>query len=354
MATLSDILNSLTTGNPTYANQSAGSTTQQPDWYQQLMQGMAGVGTDLASRPFPLYQDPRVAGFNQDQTQAFQQVRNLQGGFQPYLNNATTAAGGILPAAQQGAQGALGYASGAVGAASQPNQTWTQNWQQYMSPYTTAVVNEIGRLGQQNFLDTAGGTVTNPFVGSGQFGSSRNAAVLGEQARLAQQNTLGQQAAALQSGFNTSGQLFQSDAARQAQLQALQASTGLGAANAATSAGQLGVTGANTAAGTLGALGQLGQSLGYQDVGALGSIGGAQQQLQQQANDVAYQNFQNQTNWDWNNLNNLNSIVRGMQLPSQTTSTANIPMSPGTSPLAWINGLFGVGNANATAPKTGG
>ncbi len=354
MSTLSDILSGLTQGQPVNATGTAGSLSGQPDWYQQLMQGMAARGVDLTNRDFPVYQDPRIAGFNQDQNTAFQQVRDLQGGYQPVLSQAQGLAGQIMPMAQAGTQGALGYASGAVNTANQPTQNWTQNWQQYMSPYTQGVVNEIGRQGRQNFADTAGSTVMDPFIGSGQFGSTRNADVLGQQQRLMEQNILGQQAAAMQQGYQSGMGAFQSDAARQAQQQALAASTGLGAAGVANTGAQIGANAAATGAGALGQVGQLGQQLGLTGAGALGSIGGAQQQLQQQANDVGYQNFQNQVGWDWNNLNNLNSIVRGMQLPTQQTQITNQPVSPGTSPLAWINSIFGMGNANAAAKPAGG
>jgi hypothetical protein len=48
-------------------------------------------------------------------------------------------------------------------------------------------------------------------------------------------------------------------------------------------------------------------------------------------------------------LNNLSSLVRGMQLPTSTTQVSNQPYgNVGTSPLQWATSLYGLGNANGS------
>ncbi len=472
--------------------------------------------------------------------------------------------GGALSAlaGQYGGPGGLSaqtapYAQSAMSAISPSTAQWSNAArQQYMSPYTTGVTNEIARLGNRNLQENVLGAVNDSFIGSGGFGSSRNAEMIGRAMRDAQADISGKQAMALESGYNTALQGFQTDQARLQQQQqmrsgaalgagqlqgnmatqggqlglnalqaagqlgtgtalqggqlrantalqggqlysgalqnaantqaqtalqggqlqsnaalqggalqqgALQSASGLGmnaalqgaqlglsaagqggqlyggalqnlaqlgtstalqqgqlgantalqgaqlqqgalqnaaqlgtntaltggqalsnaalqggqlytnalqntaqlgaqtalqggqqAANAAAQAGQIyntgaqiGTAAADSSAQRLGALAQMQQQLGAADVGALGSVGGAQQGLEQLGYDTGYQNFLEQRGWNWQTLNNLNSILRGMQLPTTTTGVQQTPVSAGVSPLQWIGGLYGLNNANA-------
>lgn len=292
-----------------------------PDWYNQYVQGIGAKAVNTAanqgSQPVP---QRSVAGLNPDQLNAFQGIRNLQGGWQTPLNYAADQMMGAqqnasnvqsaLAGAGQGAlgdfmdfgirgvdkmlgagQGALGQLSaagqgaltgmtssannaagmannlagtavgqanaGATGAANQANNAVagpSRNWidagtmQQYMSPYTSAVVNEIARLGNKNFSETVMPQIQSAMLGSGQFGSTRNASALGTAAVNNQQNILGQQAQSLESGYTTAGNLFNQDANRHQQQQQMQADTALQGgqlvSNTALQGGQLG---ANTA-----------------------------------------------------------------------------------------------------------
>jgi flagellar basal body rod protein FlgG len=49
-----------------------------------------------------------------------------------------------------------------------------------------------------------------------------------------------------------------------------------------------------------------------------------------------------QQQFQWNNLNNLNSIVRGAQLPTSQTATTQGPLtrSAGPSPLALLGNTY--------------
>lgn len=338
---------------PQNVTASTSSVSGLPDWYQEYLRGIAGKGTEIAGRGYQQYPGQRLAGFNDDQQHSFDTVRGSQGAWQPYVDSATSAAGQALPTAQAFLGAGAKYAGNAVDSAGGPAATWTNNWKQYMSPYTSSVVDEIGRLGNRNLNENVLSGVNDSFIGSGGFGSDRNADMIGRGIRDAQTNISGLQSQALQQGYGTSAGIFGADANRAQGQQQLQANTGLQAGQLANSGAQVGAATADASAQRYGALGQLGQTLGYQDAGALGTIGAARQGLAQQGMDLGYNNFQEQKNFDWNNLNNLNSVLRGMQLPTSQTSVTNQPYgNVGTSPLQWATSLYGLGNANSQ-PKTG-
>lgn len=294
------------TGTATSSGGSSG-----PGWYNDYIQGIGGKAAELAgrdaSRPVP---QQSVAGFTPDQVQAFGQVRSNQGAYRPY----TDAASGQFGAANTDAGAATAAVAG-------PAQTFTQNWQQYMSPYTQGVVNEISRLGNQNFSENIMPTINASMIGSGQFGSERNADVLGRAARDTQSAITGQQASALEAGFNTSGNLFNQDANRIQQQQQLQAQTALGSGALRNTTGQ-----------NFGALGQAVSQLGLSDAQALQASGQQQQQMDQLGMDTAYNNTIAANNWDWSTLDRLNSVTRGMQLPTSSTAVNTGPLGRAYTP----------------------
>lgn len=319
------------TANPLYSSGPTTTTASSstPDWYNDYIKGIAGKGMELADRaqnqPVP---QQSIAGFTPDQLQAFQQVRNNQGVWQPGM----AAAVGLNDQAVGQAAGAAGSANAAVAG---PAADFRQNWQSYMSPYTQSVVAEIGRLGQQNFAEKIMPGVTSSMIGSGQFGSERNADVLGRAARDAAANITGQQAAALESGYAQAGTLFNADANRQQQQQQLQANTAL-------AGGQLAAGTSMDASKNRGALTQAQHALGLSDAQQLQAIGQQQQQLNQAGLDTAYNNQVAQNNAGWSQLDNLNSIVRGAQLPTSQTSTNTgaLTRTYGASPLQQLGTIY--------------
>jgi hypothetical protein len=337
---------------PQDVTSSVSSITGMPDWYQEYLRGIAGKATEVAGQGFTQYPGQRLQDFTPDQQSSFDLTRQTVGGWQPYQQGALSAANQTLPTASAFLGAGAQYGANAVGSVNPNAANWTQNWQQYMSPYTSSVVNEIGRLGNRNLQENILSPLNDSFIGSGGFGSDRNADMIGRSIRDAQRDISGQQSLALQQGYGTSANIFGADANRQQQQQQLMANTNLQAGSMANAGAQIGSAASDQAAQRYGALGQLGQQLGYQDAGALGTIGGQQQQLGQQGLDIGYQNFLTQQGWNWNTLNNLNSVLRGMQLPTSQTQVSNNPYgNVGTSPLQWAGALLGAGTAN-TQPAT--
>lgn len=307
----------------------------------------------VAERPYEQYSGPRVAELNADQQAAFQGVRDLQGAYQPYLNQA-----------QQAIQGAANYQPGIAqtanlgnaytASAAQIDRSGIQNITPqsflngnvgaYMNPYTQQVIDatmsDIDRarqLQQQQINAQA--------ASRGAFGGSRQAIAESENSR----NYLDQQArtaAQLRNqGFDTASNLLQNDITRN--MQAQQANQGIDYNVASQNAGfnqqnsqfnagnqnqfalanfnaqnannqfnvNAGLQGAQLRQGAgqqLAALGGLGQQYGLNAANALNTIGG-QQQAQVQANyNTAAQDFQNQFNYPLQQLQ-IRSAALGVQ-----------------------------------------
>lgn len=165
-------------------------TTQEqqtlPEFYTNYLQDVANLGTNAV-------QQGGVAGFSPLQQQAFQMAPQT---------------------AFSGAQTAGDAASllGAAGTTAAPSMVGA-----YMNPYMSNVVDEMSRLQQQNIQRSILPALTRAGVGSGGFGSSRQANVTGQAMADMQRNLLGQQYNALYSGYGDAMKAAQTDLSRQMQ-----------------------------------------------------------------------------------------------------------------------------------------
>lgn len=346
-------LDFLTQGqNPPSSTNNAAVQQTLPDWYNNYIQGIASKATDIASQPYQNYPGAQVADFNDDQQNAFQGVRDNQGSYQPALSSATSTLNGAQPQVQGALGAASNYIASAPGAVAGPAQAWTDpgTAAAYMSPYTQSVTDEIARLGNQNLNENLIPQVQSQFVGSGQFGSSRNADVLSHTIRDAQTNISGLQSAALQSGYTGAETAFNNDANREQTQGQLQANTGIAAGNASSNLAGTGASSATGLAAGQGALGSLQQQLGYNDSTSLAGVGSQEQNLEQTGDTAGYNNFLNQQNYDWTQLGKVQGAVQGAQLPAGATSstnTTNTAAGYGTSPLGYMSALTGLYNATS-------
>jgi hypothetical protein len=268
-----------------------------PEFYTNYLQDIANIGTNAV-------QQGGVAGFSPLQQQAFQMAPN---------------------AAFSGAQTAGDAASllGASGTTAAPSMVGA-----YMNPYTTNVVDEMARLQNQNVQRSVLPALRGAGVGSGGFGSTRQANVTGQTLAEMQRNLTGQQYGALNTGYNTAMSAAQADLTRQ-----LQAGQGLG--NVSQEQYQIGTGGLKT----------------------LSDLGAQQQQLGQKQLD--YPMIQAQ---------NLSKLFQGLNIPAGETTQKVGPGAGGQyglSPLQQISGLastvgglMGIGNqpstqSTANAPVAG-
>lgn len=344
-------------------------TSNIPSWAQpyasQLFGQVFGYGGQggLLQQGYQQYDQPMVAGFNPLQKQAFGDLAAM--GVSPQTTQASGLAGLAGLQAQQAGQyraarptnfynpmdvSYLGTSAGQFGGAEAG---------QYMSPYMQNVVEQQKRQAVQDYARQIPGLQAQG-IRSGARGGTREALLQSE----AQRNLMGQlqgiQATGTQQAFQQAQQQFNADQARalqaqqanqQAQLQAQQQALGQrqAAAQYGLSGAQLGESsrqfGANlgmeglrqqlAAAQTLGGLGQqqYQQGLGINQA-QLGA--GAQiQALEQQQLAQRYQDFINQQQFPYKQLEFASGILRGYQ-PTGTTQT--LYQAPGST-LGQIAGL---------------
>jgi hypothetical protein len=168
-----------------------------PEFYTNYLQDIANLGQNAV-------QQGGIAGFSPLQQQAFQMAPDV----------AFSGAGSM---------GASSQLLGQAGATTVPDVI-----ADYMNPYTSAVVDEMGRLQnrniQENVLPALGGAA----VGTGQFGSRRQQQITGNTMRDMQSDLLGRQYQALNQGYTQAGTMAGTDLSRA--LQAGQAFENLGQA----------------------------------------------------------------------------------------------------------------------------
>jgi len=265
------------------------------------------------------------------------------------------------------------------------------------------VTDQIAQLGARNLSENLLPTLSDQFVRNGQYGSPQQRDLIGRAIRDTGSSVLNQQAQVLQQGYNQAGQLYESDAARQAQLAGTAGGLGtaqqaalLNAGNAVgglsssdlsrlaaagVNIGNLGISQAGVAGSDLGrqlAAGQgiqgIGQSLiqasqsdadralaasgrlesiantgvqtGLQQTAALESAGQAQQNQTQANYNAAYNQFQQQQQYPWQQIGNASAVLQGLPVNQSSTSQTSSPGPSAASQIAGV-GLGAAGLANS-------
>ena len=251
-------------------------TTQQtqtttPDFYNNYLQDVANLGQNAVMQS-------GVAGFSPLQQQAFQMAPN---------------------AAFSGAQTAGDAATMTQLAGLTGTPALVQN---YMNPYTQDVVNEMSRLQGQNIQRNVLPALAGAGVGTGSFGSQRQATATGQTLADMQANLLGQQYNALNTGYQNAMTNAGADLNRELQ------------------AGQ-----------TLGQIGTEQYNIGTGGLNTLSTLGGQQQAQGQKVLDYPMLQAQNYAK------------LFPITIPTGQTQQYTGPGSSGqysNSPLSQISGLM--------------
>ena len=266
------------------------SSTEVPAYARPYVERMLGKTEALSQTPYQAYGGERIAGFTPMQQQAFQGVANLRPAQQ--LGTATQMGGmaGLqgLRAGQQFAQQATDpYAMGA-----------------YMSPFTNlALEPQLREAARRSAIE--GQQMAGQATRAGAFGGSRFGLMEAER-----QRNLGN----LQSDIYGRGMQTAFEQARQAQQ--------FGA--------DLGLRGAATGLQAAQQLGQLGQTQFGQQKDILQgqlSAGAQQQGLEQQRLAQAYQDFQNQRQYPYQQLSFMSDMLRGLPLSQERRTMYEQPPS---------------------------
>lgn len=326
--------------------------TNLPDYARPYFERLMGRAEAVSNQPYQTYGGPRIADFTGDQEQAFDIARNLPNTYQPSM---TTSQGlTTLAAANSPSQYTAGTHT--PGTITDTGTFDTAAAQQYMNPYLNTVLdNQLSRLntrfGEQRLGRNARAAK------SGVFGGYRQGVEEAIAERDYNQQLNETEGNALFQAYNSAADQFNRD--RDARLggERFNIETGLSAFNANEGAAQTGERLRQSGlAGLLGASNQLfTQSQGLQDaelrsMQALRDVGLQQQQQDQASLDLAYGDFANQNNYDLNQLNFLNSILRGVPITNTTTVSQYENPNPysqllglGINGLALSNALNGSG-----------
>lgn len=329
-----------------------------PDWYAQYVADLSALGGALAQSEYVGYEDPRIAEWTPDQQLAFSKVRDAVGMWEPYAEkalNAYTAAGGGLDLASKAIQqggtfnrfagtpvGGMGTTStladgskvysGAegIGRIAEPGQLSYQQFYDLYQPSLTGMQNAIDQIGQRNFTNTTLKGLSDTFTGSGQFGSGRHQ-ILGADAAAQAQAQIEEQKAGI---ANQVTQQSLNDYLKWNTQQGQMGSTMMGAAGNYAKYGT-----------DLMNFGQANQQAAMGDAAAIGNIGTQQQQMNQQNLNLGYQDFVEQRDYPWQQLDKWSQLTKGNQIPQYQSSVTTPAVTPTTQVNPWTQGVQGFGGA---------
>ena len=277
---------SLFQGSPNTATSYTTSTTETPRWMQDAIYNQIQWATNVAQTPYQEYALDTVAPLSAMQQQAYQNVasnqnawkpdmdyatsgmkefstkgtaddlktaqnqylrqglvdqnlnagqgyfnqagqQNIMGAANPYLSQASSAAGNIMGAAQPyltqaGTTTAEALSDKALNAANPYLQAASQSsaagFDQYMNPYQQNVMDVLARQGARNLGENLLPQVSDAFIKAGQFGGSRMGEFGSRALRDTQEAILDKQAIMANQGYTQALSTSSGDLARQAQL----------------------------------------------------------------------------------------------------------------------------------------
>ena len=264
-------------------------TTEIPKYIAEPTAQIIGSAMDVAREGFVPYTGPRLAGFTQDELDAFQQARDMQGIAGLQQDQAYTAA----------------TASGAPALSSVSP---------YMTDYMTNVADvAAGKLREQSLREQQ--DIAAKAVGAGGLDSSRFAILEAERQKNLQEGLGDLYTKAQASAYETALKAAQQDRKQQA----------------------LSAEGMSK----IGTRGQLGRQT---DLGLLQGIGGLQIGQQQSAIDIGYTDFLQERDFPKEQLGFVSDIIRGAPFGQQTTS---VGQTPGQRPAPFLSQLLGLGMQGA-------
>lgn len=309
-----------------------------PEWYggaTGIVKNQNERARNLGAEPYRTFLGEKLAPFSNLQNQSFDLApryaqpspyygqaqgaiqgalgRNVGAEITPYLQSATTVPG-----------------AGEIG--------------QFFNPYQQQVVENIGRLGSRNLMENILPGIQNKFISSGQYGSTGHQNLTNRAIRDTQEGISQAQGQALHGGYNTALQSALGQQERQLQAGQL----------AGTTAGrdaERQILGGEALQNLAGAE----QTHGLRGVGVLSQLGGQQQQQQQNAHNIAVQDFMAEKRHPYEQLKYEHELARGLPVTSQIYSQ-NIqsvqPPQPQASPYTQMGGLL-AGIAGAANQRQG-
>jgi len=338
---------SVTTNLPEYA---------QP-FYEELLKqsGKQIYETDASGavtgvKKYQPYTGTRIAPFTAEQEVVRQEVEQMTtpGGFQTASGTLGTVGSQAGTAAQTGLTTAMGYTPQQIqaqqlitGRATQPGVI-----QGYMDPYTQAVV-DVEKREAQRQADIAKSQAAMGSIGRGTFGGGREALMTAERDRATQQILADIQAKGGQRAYEQALAAFQADEARGLEAARANQAAALQAAELGQQAGQfqaqlgrdVGLAGLQTGLETAKATGALSateQMANLERLKAQAASAAEEQALQQEINNLAYQQFMEEQDYQRRLLEYQSNILRGT---AGALGSTQVQYAPGPSLASQIGGL---------------
>jgi hypothetical protein len=299
-------------------------------------------GNVTGVKPMPTYTGERIAGFTPGQEAIQREVSGLTlpGGFGAASSGLSTGQTMGFGAGAAGLGQAFGYNPMAIsgGTFDAPAASY------YMSPYQSNVTDIAVREAEKQRDLARTGRMTGA-LGRGTFGGARQTLADVEAERGAAQGISDIRTRGQQEAFMNAQQQFERDQARRIQAaqlgqQAQQYQAGLG-----KDIGLAGLTTGIDASGKQAAVGAATQTANLERLKAQASTENEKQALQQQINDLKYQTFQEQQNFQRAQLEYLSNILRGNAAALGSTQVQYTPQPSTISQIGGL-GLAGLGLAN--------
>jgi hypothetical protein len=333
-------------GNQTSTSYSTNLPEYAKPYYEELLKqtGKNVYTTDAEGavtgvKGMPTYTGERIAGFTPEQLKVQSDVAGMTrpGGF-----GAATTGLGVgqtmgFGAAGTGLSQAFGYTpTTTYGGTFTPGAAAA-----YMSPYASNVTDIAVREAEKQ-RDLAKAAGMSGAIGRGTFGGARQALLQAEQGRNAAQQIGDIRAKGAESAYTNAQQQFQADQARRLQAEQLNQQAQQYQAGLGKDIGLAGLTTGIEASAKQAATAAAQQTADLERLKAQAATGAEQQAYQQKIDDIKYQQFQEQNNYQKQQLEYLSNILRGNAAALGSTQVQYTPQPSTVSQIGGL-GLAGLG-----------
>ena len=336
-------------GNTTQTSYSTNLPEYAKPFYEELLKqtGKQVYQTDASGnvtgvKEFTPYTGNRLAGFTPEQEAVQREVAGLAtpGGFGTAASGLGTGTALGFGASGAGLGQAFGYTPTAIsGGTFDPSAA-----AYYASPYQEAVTDvAVREARRQGDIERSRGAMG--AIGRGTFGGARQALIQSEQDRNLAQNIGDIRAKGAESGYLNAQKMFEADQARRIKAAELGQQGQQFAAGLGKDIGLGGLQAGMEGAAKTGALAATEQVSNLERLKAQAASAGEKQALQQEIENLKYQQFQEERNFQKAQLDYLSNILRGNAAALGTTQVQYAPAPSLASQLGGV-GLAGLGLYN--------
>jgi hypothetical protein len=304
-------------------------------------------GTVTGVKPYVPYTGERVAGFTPEQLKVQSEVAGMAtpGEFGAASRGLGTGTSMGFGTAGLGLSQAFGYSPTAIsGGTFDPSAA-----AYYASPYQTGVTDiAVREARRQGDIERSRGAMG--AINRGTFGGARQALMQSEQDRNLAQNITDIRTKGAQAGYENAQKMFEADQARRMKAAELGQQGQQFAAGLGKDIGLAGLQAGMEGAAKTGALAATEQVSNLERLKAQAASGGERQALQQEIDNLKYQQFQEERNYQKAQLDYLSQILRGNAAALGTTQVQYAPAPSLASQLGGV-GLAGLGLYNILGKK---